>query len=399
MFEATGQVLYSIWSRFFWVILPVAAFFIYRTAKHNYEKTVKGPAKWKLLEVRVPKDMLKTPKAMEQVFSAAYGVDDKISFEILGKGGEARFLIRLPEDYKNLIESSVYAQYPDAEIYEVAGEDDYINGLPGELPDEIYDIYGVELKLKNKDPYPIRTYPAFEENVEERRVDSIAALLEAISKLHTQEQVWIQIILQPAKDKLKDTWKKEAEEIINKFIGKKEKPTPPLFGITGKDVMNAVWSSGPPEEEKKKDDKKPDITSGQKDIMKAIEEKLAKFGFKATIRIIYFGPHERFSKNHIIAVSGSFRQFNTQNMNSFEEDKEAVTAIKKGFRKEERAYNRKTKILAAYRSLFTKDKSFILNTEELATIYHFPITGTGASSLTKVSSKKGGPPSALPIIE
>ncbi|MBI3631452.1 MAG: hypothetical protein HY219_01115, partial [Candidatus Staskawiczbacteria bacterium] len=43
--------------------------------------------------------------------------------------------------------------------------------------------------------------------------------------------------------------------------------------------------------------------------------------------------------------------------------------------------------------------SAILNTEEMATLFHFPIkiTGLVAPTMARVESKKGGPPPNLPI--
>jgi hypothetical protein len=44
-----------------------------------------------------------------------------------------------------------------------------------------------------------------------------------------------------------------------------------------------------------------------------------------------------------------------------------------------------------------QEKFSVLTPEELATIYHFPITSVEAPNLKRIETKRGGPPSGLPI--
>ena len=113
--------------------------------------------KWMTLEVRIPREIAKTPEAMEQVFAGLqtmyFSLDpwekywlglqhDYLSFEIASIGGETRFYIRLPIFYKNLVESQIYAQYPEVEIVEV---EDYMAHLPPEAPTPEWNFFGHEL--------------------------------------------------------------------------------------------------------------------------------------------------------------------------------------------------------------------------------------------------------------
>ena len=50
----------------------------------------------------------------------------------------------------------------------------------------------------------------------------------------------------------------------------------------------------------------------------------------------------------------------------------------------------------AFYAPFTR-KLFVLNTEELATIYHFPGSVAKTPTISRIESKKGEPPTALPI--
>src|SRR3989344_3289814 len=123
----------SVLAVFWWVVLPIALAFLfwYFWLYYIYVSYLRS-IKWVLLEIKIPAIIEKTPKAMEQVFAAVYGIysfgfkfmqkyweghlrEDWISFELVGFAGGVHFYIRTPDSYKNMIESAVYSQYPDAE--------------------------------------------------------------------------------------------------------------------------------------------------------------------------------------------------------------------------------------------------------------------------------------------
>jgi hypothetical protein len=417
--EGVARSTYDVWRQVWWFAAPLM------TASICWEFWVLyirfkfiTNIKWKLLEIKVPKNILKTPKAMEQIFAAAhapysYGlrwaekyIEGKVeywmSFEIVGSAGESHFYLRLPTQFKNLMESAIYAQYPNAEINEV---EDYVKQMPFVLPNKKFEIYGNEQILKVPDYYPVRTYPMFEESVEERRVDTIAPLLEAISKLKAEEQVWIQIMIMPTGDE----WKKKGEAAVNKMLGVDEKkPKKPWLGLTGLglsfgEVVRAPFEhpSLEPIKEKREEFKFKMLmmTPGQKEIADAIGMKIAKLGFETTIRFIYIDHRDAFSRDNVTPVAGYFRQFNTQNLNLFRPDKLTMTAAVHGLFVKLRLNWRKRLIWDHYRDQIFNHHRSILNIEELATIYHFPILGVESTYLEKVESRKGGPPATLPMMD
>src|SRR3989344_7353820 len=130
---------------YWWIYLPVFLLSILMAIYQMYTKLIYIKAiKWVLLEVRIPQDPGKSPKATEQIFASLHGtlpppikwrdkffkgkMVDWVSFEIVGIGGEIHFYIRTQEQYKKLVQSQIYAQYPDSEITEVY--EDYVNLLP-----------------------------------------------------------------------------------------------------------------------------------------------------------------------------------------------------------------------------------------------------------------------------
>ena len=190
-----------------------------------------------LLEIKAPRDVTRSPKAMENVFSGLHGIHDKpkpndaffkgktqlwYSLEMIGRAGDTRFYVRAPEQFKNLVESQFYAQYPNSEITQVS--EDHIGSLPPK-PSEEFDVFGAEYIFTKEDAYPIRTYPQFEElnpSTEPgsvRRVDPLAAMAEIYSGLNPGEYMGIQILAAPTDD----GWVKSGKAVVEELQGKKPK--------------------------------------------------------------------------------------------------------------------------------------------------------------------------------
>lgn len=408
--QSIVQTFFAVW----WVVIPLALFFIFLDLWLFYIRTryVKAIS-WTLLEVKIPKNVLTTPKAMEQIFAASHGiysygikflekwwdgkVEDWMSFELVGYAGGVYFYVRLPSKYRNLLEAAIYAQYPNAEIHEP--QNDYLDLLPASLPNQVYDLFGYDLILAREDAYPVRTYPYFEAMVEEQRLDPVAAVTEVMSKLKEGEVILIQILIRP----VGDAWKKKAEELVAKLIGKKAPKQLGLLSWIAVFLRNltfaaftyplwpdeAVKSEGPP-------NMLSSLTESQKDVVKSVEEKIAKIGFETNIRFVYVDRRDSFTRANVSAVTGAFRQFNTQNLNSFRPDMATFPRVSQPF-KGRRELARKTMLFFNYRTLTMNKKVSILNIEELATIYHPPIVTVAAPMLRRLESRKGGPPPTLPI--
>ncbi|MDP3696536.1 MAG: hypothetical protein Q8R55_00720 [Candidatus Taylorbacteria bacterium] len=362
-----------------------------------------------MLEITPPKEVRKSPKAMEQVFAGLHGVytipikwhaklfkgkmPDGYSFEMVGKGGETHFYIRTQEKYKNIVEAQIYAQYPESEITEAA---DYVNDMPLILPDENYDLWGADFILNKSDIFPIRTYPEFEEKGmgpdDPKRVDPLASLSELFSTLHAKEQIWVQIIGAPTSD----SWVKKGQAELDKIMGK------PVATSKGGFLSNAIFSidkaisgmDNVPIE--RKEEKRADLSPGKQDILKAIEKSWDKLGYETGIRFLYIGPQDAFHQAHVAGVTGAFRQYSSQNLNGFKHNKLTLT-FAKGLFKKSKLYNRKVAIYQAFKERRMPFMKYVLTTEELATVYHFPDIGVKSPLLPRVEAKKGEPPSGLPI--
>ncbi len=400
--------------------MPVLLFFLALEAwlmyiRNKYFLSIK----WVLLEIKPPPDVQKSPKIAENIFSgihAAYinpidwkrkffkgEVQPWFSFEIVGNGGEMNFYIRTPEGFRDVIESLIFAQYPDAEI-NIA--DDYITALPKIVPNDEYDLFGTELVFSKEDAYPIKTYPFFEEESgkdEFKRTDPLAPLAEVLSALDPGEHVWLQLTARATGD----GWVKEAQKVVDKIIGKEPKVKKDFLDQII-DFIDSLLPGGAPEklEDKKRDFQLTQLTPGQKFVLDQVENKIAKLGFKCGYRFVYVARKEIMKRSRTASVIGMFKQVYSYNLNSFKPNMRTLTFSRGwfpwlfpsniGFGAKQEEYRKKYNIYRDYRDRAFVKKVIILNTEELATLFHLPGIGVKAPSFPRVEAKKGQPPAGLP---
>jgi len=420
--EEAARTVIDFFISYWWLILPPVLFFIAFQYWMDYIQTrwIKK-INWVLLEVRIPREILKTPKAMEQIFAGLYAISHSpnliekywdgevqkwLSFEILGDSEGVGFYIRTPVEYRRLIESQFYAQYPQAEISEV---EDYTLRFQ-ELPTADHNLWGTEMILaKNakETVYPIRTYPYFEEVKEEKRLDPLASLTELLSTLEEGEEIWIQLLVRPTSDK----WIKAGEELVATLIGKKK---PLVMGVIDQiieftiNLIKAPWEHPTWSAEAAKTEAPASLmqflSPGQKTVVEAIEHKISLLGYEFGIRWLYHGRKDVFAKNSRSRIAEMFsywRQFTSQDMNAFKSYKPAATSVDYFFKKR-REFVKKKAIFTNYRlrlfPIVTGPRN-IMNIEELATVYHLPLLIVEAPKLRRLEFKKGVPPPTLPTEE
>lgn len=358
-----------------------------------------------LLEIKLPNEIVKSPALMEVFIHTLHqsGVGTLtdvyfkgrvrawFSLELVSDGGKVHFYIWMHSKWKKQIESQLYAQFPNIEVYEVP---DYALDIPYDT--EKYKFSKMaHLVLTKADAYPIKTYIDYglhDDPDEEFKNDPLAQALEFLGSLKPGEYAWMQILIQAhAKEGLK----------------------------YGRLITRPDWMGGVKDEIKKIIDKeahiKPDKEKGQtftnlsdiqKDTIKAIERNAAKPAFDSMIRVMYFSLKEANNPNNIGGVLGAFKPFGSGNLNGF---KPGFTADYdypwQDFNDIRRTKNEK-RMLEAYkrRAIFNhpfknfENKPFILTTEELATLFHFPSSMVAATpTLSRIPSKKAAAPHNLPI--
>lgn len=414
--------------------------------RHHY---VEG-LQWVTYQLRFPKENLKSPKAMEQVIASLHGrysfglpwrdvylhgdIEYWFSLEIVGRSTGITFYARVQDKDRQMFRNAFFAQYPEAEIVEV---EDYFNEFPEKLPNETYRIYGGDYRLDKKDEkghyqdaYPIKTYEFFESPSDDKRLDPMATITEAVANLKEDETMFIQLLISPTGIGENKHLKEGAEKIKDKIMGR-EKPKhgksfgAELWGLLKHLIFAFVREPqfGEKEEEKKMNFKM--YTQGEMDTLKAIDNKLSKNMFESVLRFVYVDRRDAFTKENIFAFFGAVTQFSERNMNSFRPSKDTFTINEylrwirgspKKFNKERRIEKRARHLWdalrhrsvplshhASFKEKFIDEfviQSNVLSSEEIATIFHPPGAPISATQkMEPVTTKRAGPPLTLPILE
>lgn len=377
---------------------------------------------WILLSISVPRVTEQTPRAVENIFAHLAGAhssnsvketwidgktQDQISVEIISTEGRVIFLVYTTRKYRDLIEATIYAQYPDAEISEVA---DYTMQVPAQYPDPEWDLFGVEMVKVNQDFYPIRTFHEFEDKVSGELKDPMSVILESLSRLGPGEHAWYQIVLTPIEQK---EFRKAGEAFVKKLTGQKVEVKPgmieSIISYPFKLLVHLFQGLGiipSPEVSKKQENpfssKVFNLTPGERKVLEAVEMKISKIVFKCKIRFIYIAKKEVFKKARILySFIGGIKQFNTNDMQALKpETKRVGISSTLHIFKDMRNNKRKTRLLKAYRSRsnWVGIPGFHMNIEELASLWHFPISiQTKSPQLQKTEAKRSEPPHNLPF--
>ncbi len=375
-----------------------------------------GKLKFVLLAIDIPKETEQTPKAVENMFAHIAGTIKGMnfyekywlgefvlpfSFEIISIEGYIQFLIRTPAKHRNLVEAVVYAQYPDAEITEV---DDYAAALPTKYPDPEYEFFGTEFILSKKSLFPIRTYLSFEDKLVGEFKDPLSSLLEVMAKLRPDEQLWIQLIAVPASDAWKEAGEKEAKKMAGHVIPVKKTMFGTILGVPAEIVGGALSeilpSGGAAEKKQEQFPKAMLLTVGEREAIAAIQMKASKPGFNIKFRAVYLAKREVFKKGPIYTISGALKQFAALNLNSFKPYGRMTPKFDYWYQRIVRR-EKQRKLALAYknRSPARGAPLYILNIEEMATLYHFPSLLVKAPLLKKTEAKRAEPPMGLPIHE
>lgn len=374
--------------------------------------------KWVLLVVDVPLLFVQSPKAVEQIFAHLSGarvspnIGEKywqgkrqktFSMEIVSIEGYIQFLIRAEADYRDLVEAAVYAQYPEAEITEV---EDYVANIPAVYPNSDYDIFGVEFSLADNQAYPIRTYPDFEYKLTLDVVysDPMAAILENFSRIGPGENFWLQIVIKP----VSNDWKEKGIELVKKLIAGKAAAAQSFFtpyinflGDLPAEFARHLFSTGESVTIKKEEQarKISELTPGERDTIQAIEQKIAKIGFKTKIRALYAARKDVFNPSRCIdGFIGALNQFHIIGRNAIVPYK--ATQAYYAFKTMRQEWQ-KTAFLSVFKRRYMKigGTPRVLNIEELATVWHFPLPFVKTPLVQKAGAKRAEPPLNLPVGE
>ena len=351
-FKSKGKIARALNMSLFLVTLP----------KGGDPSTVSG-------QVRPEKELI---SAMDQLYSSfsslhssgwnkfIYG-DPYIVLEMAVHhiGEEIHFYVAVPKTYEQVFEKQLHGIFPSAELERVKD----------------YNIFnpqgfsaGAFLKTKENEILPIKTYQHME-------VDPLGAIANSLSKLEREgEGAAIQILFRPSrKDRLRGLAQSIAKEMQS-------------GGFDFKTALARVKK--PPSKEKEKEDMaKPQpprvATPYEQELLKNILTKVSRPMFDVNINLIVSAGSQVRADQLLNDLTEAFTQFSVPDMNSF-----YVSKIRSRFLQ---------KLLFDYSfRIFENSHASVLSSEELTSLYHFPLTTTQAPKLKFLKARPAEPPADLP---
>jgi hypothetical protein len=315
--------------------------------------------------------------AMEQLLTSLANIKEKksiighflysepyIALEIANPAGseEISFYLAVPKKFRDSIEKQVHSYFPHASVEKIS---DYTIFSPGSF------TAAATLGLKHSHALPVLTY----ENVD---IDPLNEISNAISKLQAhQEGAAIQIILRPAGK----SWRKLGRGIAHKMQqGKqlKDAHSNSFAMELGKGVVQ-VMQNKPSEQIMHKESVQ--LTPEEQELVKKIEAKSGKAGFRVNIRLIASAMTQQRADEVLAHIENSFAQFENHDVNHFVVQK--------------RVKSKKIAFDYIFRN-FDEEHSVILSTEEIASVFHFPISTTETPKIKWQKAGAAPPPLNVP---
>jgi hypothetical protein len=299
-----------------------------------------------LLQVSVPRNNEVKIDVMEQIISSLNSIKKSggmfkkfilqpvVSFEIVAKKEDIRFYVWIPRKYQDLMEKQIHGGFPDAEIIEIQEYNIFTeNGF----------VAYKSLQLSKDNYYPIKTY-------KELPVDPLSSITSALAKMGDNEAAAIQVLISPSDP----SWQKTGSSFISSTKKQEADPEKAKFKVPSK-------------------------------TLDAIENKVSKPGFETSIRIVVVSDSEASAKNHLSNINGAFEQF-SGDLNKFG----SRTIRNKGEFIEDFLYRYQPRFY-----LFGNRLS-VLNSEEVATVFHFPNRQVTTPHIHWLNAKRAPAPAEIP---
>jgi len=347
------------------ILLGSYYYWLKRINKVSYFKKALGVS---ILAVLLPKEIKEEDKGkklaelvapMETVLKNLHSLreTDKevyFTFEIIAHRGLIGFYLGVPTKFVGVVEKQLTAQYPEAVIEKVS--DPNIFSQKGK-------VAAAQLALAKSDFLPLPTYKILES-------DGLNALTNALSKLSAEtEGAAVQLVVKPISNQWQKIGRRKAKALAQ---GKSDRSF-------WKDVAYKILTLGGGKEDKQKE--KLELTPAQQEKIKAIEEKAAEPGFLVQVRLIASAADSATAQVELNNLLSSFAQFGSIQSNFFKKLNLPPNRIITSY------------ILRDGRQL---GRGAILNTEELATLFHPPHGWLETPNILWLKAKRLAAPSNLP---
>ncbi len=395
------------WSYFliFLLIFIFIAFVIFlrlRSTKDGVDSTFSSDEnneaaskKYEVYEVQINRSSDKTldtatsaSLAAESMYSALHGLlresadaQEKVSFEVVSSGVDGmKFYFSAPSQIVKFVEGQIYAQYPNVHIRAAT---DFSESY--RKSEAAYEI--ATLQFSRQYYFPLKSFRDFE-------IDPLGALTSSISTIGENEDIWMQVLISP----IPDVWQKDGYSYV-KAVREGQNPGdkgPSLFGTIGKsagkelmDIVSGSLTGAFVYKDRTDEIRKaaggsnfvPRLSAATETELQSIENKLSKMAFEVNIRIMSKANDKVRVDSNLRSALAVLKQYSTTTSNSLNY---TVTKNKVHYLN-----------LMCDREL-ESDGSLLLNTEELATLFHFPASSIDTPNISWVYSRKSEPPANLP---
>lgn len=299
-----------------------------------------------------------------------YGRADHLALEIVAQDGLIKFFLAVPRHLQDLVELQIHAQYPHAHIEEVQ---DY----------NIFHARGTiqvgSFALAKRSLFPLRTYKKLD-------TDPLSAITNTLSKLQPDEGAAIQLMIRPTPQ----GWQRAAQKLaLDIQHGKKASQASSgaaggFFGalMSVAKVIPSSLKKTSEEEMREKQSGPRWLTPMEQELVKSLEEKASKYGFDVNLRVVTSSPQPEQARMHLLNITNAFSQY---------------TALESGnsFRRR-RIYRRSAFIRDFIFRHFREREKFILNTEEVTSLYHLPLPSMETPNILWLQARSAPPPVNLP---
>ncbi len=289
------------------------------------------------------------------------GRHDHFSFEIVASHNKIAFYVVAPFSNLRYIEQQIQAYYPEAVVEEV--EDYNPFSMTGQ-------IAAASLRTTRGFFFPIKTYQKME-------VDPLNSIINTLSKLSKDESLAIQYLVRSAHK----SWHRRARRVVAS-IHKRNSVIGGVRASTPLGMIADLFVVGSNAKKNKENNAARKLSAIEEETVKTIEQKNLKTGLDVNLRIIACAKTKEDAGRYLENIVSTFSEYNnfTYGNNFSRANKKSPEKIVQDF---------------IYRH-FHERNSFLLNSEELASIYHFPLRGTETPNIMWLSSKIAPAPANIP---
>jgi len=299
-----------------------------------------------------------------------FGREDHFSFEIVAHNSKISFYVAAPRAKALYLEQQIHAHYPEASIEEV---DDY-NAFTSRGA-----ILSAFLRPKRNFIFPFKTYNDME-------ADPMNSIVNVMSKLELNESVSVQYVVRSAKR----GWHKVMKDVVSKAYKIQSVSevfkisTAALTGFSNFIIHYIILGPFNMLETKAKDNEvqRKELTEKEKEMLKKMEEKNSKAGLDINLRLVVAAPDKLRAQMYLDNMASAYSEYNY-----YEYGNTFGQAIKTNQQKIINNF--------IYRR-FIKRQSFLLNTEEICSLFHFPLPHTETPNIDWLVSKTAPAPNNIP---